>query len=153
MTDSLVQVSEDPTFEELIEEEEDDAYSYGSNFMQKAKVVDLRGKDHVFNMSKKEHAIKLLEILCDNQSTCDVIVNAALVVNIRQSPVTLVLRTQAGQCRINLIADLPGVGTVWYYPEGVANIISQHRMVVNSGWNINYSTNKFRLTGKTNDLK
>ena len=153
MTDSLVQVSEDPTFQELIEEEEDDAYSYGSNFMQKAKVVDLRGKDHIFNMSKKDHTTKLLEILCDNQSTCDVIVNKALVVNIRQSPVTLVLRTQAGQCRINLIADLPGVGTVWYYPEGVANIISQHRMVVNSGWDVKYSTDKFRLTGKTSDLK
>ena len=46
----------------------------------------------------------------------------------------LVLRTQAGEYRIDQIAELPGVGTVWFYPKGVANILSQYRMVVNSGY-------------------
>jgi hypothetical protein len=80
-------------------------------------------------------------------------VNGAFVINIRQSKMTLVLRTQAGKCRINMIADLPGVGTVWYYPQGVANILLQHRMAVNSNWDIDYSSKMYKKTGSTNDLK
>ena len=55
--------------------------------------------------------------------------------------------------QINQTADLPGVGTVWFYPDGVANIISQHRMVVQSGWNIEYSTKAYRQSGDLKDLK
>ena len=67
-------------------------------------------------------------MLLDSQSTCDVIVNKDLVQNIRECKWTLCLQTQAGVCRIDHIADMAGVGTAWYYAEGVANILSQHRM-------------------------
>ena len=95
----------------------------------------------------------MYDMLCYNQSTCDVVVNPSFVINIRFSIVTLVLRTQAGECRINQIADLPGVGTVWFYPNGVANILSQHRMVINSGWDIEYSTKAYRQSRDIRDLK
>ena len=73
--------------------------------------------------------------------------------SIRFSTVNLVLRTQAGEYRIDQIAELPGVGTVWFYPKGVANILSQYRMVVNSGWDVDYSTKLYRKSGNMKDLK
>ena len=41
---------------------------------------------------------------------------------------------------IILIADMNGVGVVWFYPEGVANVLSQYRMAVFSRWEIKYDT-------------
>jgi hypothetical protein len=140
-----------PSFEEaVIGEDEHDGQSYVMYDGNSSEIiVDLRDKNHVFNQTGSHKSMNLFDILCDNQSTCDVIVNGSMVMNIRKSRVALRLRTQAGECRIDHIADLPGVGTVWYYPNGVANILSQHRMVVNSGWNIEYSSKKYR---ETNDL-
>ena len=51
-----------------------------------------------------------------------------------------------------MIADMPGVGTVQYYPEGVANILSQFNMAAHSKWSIDYSTKTFHRTGDYNDL-
>ena len=146
----IVPTDDLPAFEEaVVEEDEHDA----QGFMQDTMYIDLRGKDHVFNQTGSHQSMKLFDTLIDSQSTCDVIVNGAFVINIRESKMTLVLRTQAGECRINMIADLPGVGTVWYYPNGVANILSQHRMVVNSGWDVEYSTKEYRRTQNEQDLK
>ena len=139
-----------PGFEEaILDEEEYDGQAY----CQSDIVLDLRDKNHVFNQTGSHKSMDLFDMLCDNQSTCDVIVNPSFVKNIRSSTVKLILRTQAGECRINQIADLPGVGTVWFYPKGVANILSQHRMVVNSGWDVDYSTKLFRKSGDIKDLK
>jgi hypothetical protein len=116
-------------------------------------IIDLRGKNHVYNQTGSHKSMKLFDILLDSQPTCDIIVNVIFVTNIRKSKMTLVLRTQAGECRIDMIADFPGVGTVWYYPSGVANVLSQHRMVVNSSWDVEYSSKLYRTTLNVNDLK
>jgi hypothetical protein len=150
MGSEVIESDDLPNFEEaILEEEEHDGQAY----MQDTMFIDLRGKNHVFNQTGTHKSLNLFDVLCDSQSTCDVIVNGIFVINIRPSKMTLVLRTQAGECRINMIADLPGVGTVWYYPNGVANILSQHRLVVNSGWDIEYSSKKYRETNNTMDLK
>ena len=47
---------------------------------------------------------------------------------------------------------MPGVGTVWYYPEGAANILSGHRLVVNSGWSVKQDSDRYHQTGNTDDL-
>ena len=65
----------------------------------------------------------------------------------------LVLRTQAGEYRIDQIADLPEVGTLWFYPKGMADILSQHRMVVNSECDVDYSTKSYSKSGNIQDLK
>ena len=43
---------------------------------------------------------------------------------------------QTGECVIDLAGDLKGTGTVWVYPDGVANMLSQFRMVVFSKWSM-----------------
>ena len=42
--------------------------------------IDLRVTNHVFNKSGK--TLRSFEVLLDSQSTCDVIINEAMVINI-----------------------------------------------------------------------
>ena len=58
----------------------------------------------------------LYEVLLDSCSTCNIFVDKEFLRNIRKSSWTLILKTQAGECNLNMVGDLPGVGTVWYYP-------------------------------------
>ena len=111
----------------------------------------MRDVNHSYNQSQKGLR-KLLELLLDNCSTCDVIVNGDFLLNIRKCDWTLALKTQAGDCKIDQIGGLPGVGTVWYHPEGVANILSLHRMAVNCRWDIDYTTKQFQESNDTGDL-
>ena len=62
------------------------------------------------------------------------------------------LRMQAGVCSIDKIANLPRVGIVWYYLDGVANILSSHKLIVDSKWKMNYSTDRYYQTGDVNNL-
>ena len=34
----------------------------------------------------------------------------------------------AGSTSTNMVGDLPGYGTVWYYADGIANILSLYRV-------------------------
>ena len=112
----------------------------------------MRTTNHAFNQSKISTKLNRFDVLNDNQSTSNIIVEKSFVRGIRPCRWTLVLRTQAGVCRIDQIADLPGVGTVWYYPDGVANILSSHKLIVDSKWKMNYSTDRYYQTGDVNDL-
>ena len=47
---------------------------------------------------------------------------------------------------------MPGVGTVWFYPKGVANILSLNRMIKKSGWDIDFSSRGWRTTNNAHDL-
>ena len=63
-------------------------------------------------------------ILLDNQSTVDVFTNRHLLKNIWRSKKDMFTHCTAGVAKTNLIGDLPGYCTVWYHPNGIANILS-----------------------------
>ena len=63
-------------------------------------------------------------ILLDNQSTVDVFTNRRLLKNIRRAKTNMFIHCTAGVAKTNLIGDLPRYGTVWYHPNGIANILS-----------------------------
>jgi hypothetical protein len=68
-------------------------------------------------------------ILLDNQSTVDVFSNKSLLCNIRKSSVSCRISCNAGVVITDLIGDLPGYpNPVWYHPQGIANILSLHRV-------------------------
>ena len=56
---------------------------------------------------------------------------------------------------INNIECLAGVVAVWYYPEGIENIISQHRIAAFSRWRASHDTykNNEKVTTKTDVMK
>jgi len=67
-------------------------------------------------------------ILLDSQSTVDVFSNPHLLTNIFTSKTTLTLHCSTGKAIVRQKGDLKGYGTVWYYPEGIANILSLHKV-------------------------
>ena len=142
------------TFDELVVlmEADNEGYCHTTYaFYQNEIQVDVTGLvDHACNQSHTR--LDRFDILCDNQSTSHVIVERSFVRNIRTCKWTLVLKTQAGVCRIDQIADLPGVGTVWFYPDGVANILSMNKLIMGSGWDIDFSTRGYRRTNDVRDL-
>ena len=78
-------------------------------------------------------------ILLDNQSTVDVFYNANLLRNIRKGEKHMDIHCNAGVTSTNLVGDLPGYGTVWYHPNGIANILSLAKMQEH-GYHIKYDS-------------
>ena len=63
-------------------------------------------------------------VLLDSQSNVDIFINDDLLSNIRTADTYLDVQCNAGTASTNLIGDVAGYGTVWYYPDGIANILS-----------------------------
>jgi hypothetical protein len=63
-------------------------------------------------------------ILLDNQSTVDVFCNDNLLSNVRTAEGSMKIHCNAGVATTNQVGDLDGYGTVWYHPNGIANILS-----------------------------
>jgi hypothetical protein len=68
-------------------------------------------------------------ILLDNQSNVDIFCNKNPLRNIREGTTTCRISCNAGMAETKIIGDLPGYRTpMWYHPEGIANILSLHRV-------------------------
>ena len=88
MGSEVIPTEDLPNFEQAIIEEDKHE---GQQCMHDTMIIDLRGKNHVFNQTGSHKSMKIFDMLRGNQSTCDVIVNGAFVLNIRRSRMTLVL--------------------------------------------------------------
>ena len=62
--------------------------------------------------------------LMDSQLNVDVLSNNKLLTNIRDVKKILTLYWGARKAIIPRKGDLKGYGTVWFYPDGIANILS-----------------------------
>ena len=78
-------------------------------------------------------------ILLDSQSTVDLFWNLMLLKNIRRTSNKLVVMYNAGKIHTNLVGDLPGYGTVWYYQDGISKILSLNR--ASSALHVQYDSN------------
>jgi hypothetical protein len=67
-------------------------------------------------------------VILDNGSTVDIFCNGDLLENVRSTNHTIRVRCNAGVTETNMKGDLPGYGTVWYNPKGMANILSLARV-------------------------
>ena len=67
-------------------------------------------------------------VLLDNASTINAFVNPQLVSNIQPGPHRLHILCAAGAVYTDQIPDLKGYGTVWFLPNGFANILSLRKL-------------------------
>jgi len=67
-------------------------------------------------------------ILLDSQSMVDLFSNKKLITTIRESKSVLTLYCNAGKVSMTQKGDLCGYGTVWYFSEGIANILSLYNV-------------------------
>ena len=68
-------------------------------------------------------------MLLDNQSTVDVFCNSDLLDDIHDSDHPLAIHCNAGIAWAHQRGTLPGYGEVWFYPNGIANILSLHNVL------------------------
>ena len=91
-------------------------------------------------------------ILLDSQSTVVIFSNKKLLTNIRDLKQTLTLYCNAGKAFITQKGDLKGYGSVWYYPQGIANILSlcnvekKHKVMYNSSMKTGFVVHKANAT-------
>ena len=78
--------------------------------------------------SKVPSSIPITWILLDSQSTIDVFSNADLLSNIHPINTTMHIKCNAGTKSTNLRGFLSGYGWVWFFPAGIANILSLSRV-------------------------
>ena len=94
-------------------------------------------------------------VLLDNQSTVDVFYNKDLLNNIREVETQMNIHCNAGVNTTNLAGDLPGYGTVWFYEDRIANILSlssvkrEHEVSFNSEKGNCFKVSRKNKTGKT----
>ena len=61
----------------------------------------------------------------------DLFFNLDLVYNLRVVVEYLNIRCNAGNIHTNIVGDLKGYGTVWYYRDAMVNILSLYRVTNN----------------------
>ena len=79
-------------------------------------------------LSQTKTKLNKLWVLIDSQSTVDLFYNPDLLTNITKVDDYIVVHCNAGQVKVNMMGDLPGYGPVWYYADGIANILSLYRV-------------------------
>jgi hypothetical protein len=90
--------------------------------------------------AQRHGAIEKSWVLLDNQSTVDVFCNANLLSNIRTTKGSLVIHCNAGKANTNMVGEFDCYGTVWYHPDGIANLLSLAKV-----------KNKFKATYNSSD--
>jgi hypothetical protein len=63
-------------------------------------------------------------ILLDSQSSISVFNNPQMLSNIRASPQEICVLTNGGKQTSNQVGDITNLGTIWYNPDSIANILS-----------------------------
>ena len=77
-------------------------------------------------------------VILDSASTFSLFKSHDKVVNLRKAPGSMVMMTNAGSKTLDMAADVPGFGPVWFDKEAVANILGladltkTHRIVYDS---------------------
>jgi len=100
-----------------------------SEFMMLSSEVVMDGTTFKQHQDLTGQPLPRTWILLDSQSTVDVFCNRDLLSNIRVSDTECRISCNAGVVVVRMIGDLGGYPSpVWYHPDGIANILSLHRV-------------------------
>jgi hypothetical protein len=94
---------------------------------------------------------RVIGYFSDNQSTVDVFCNRESALQRPSAEGSMKIHCNAGVATTDQVGDLDGYGTVWYHPNGIANILSLSR-VREHGYRVTYdSDNGNRFTVHKSD--
>ena len=133
--EGVIELNIDPTPEDFdnvdLEPEDFDAF----HFVQLMNRVS-KGK----SKTRKQLA---LDVLLDNQANINMFCNPDLLTNIRKGPRTMTVHCQAGSTSTDLIGFYKPLNiTVWYNPDGIANVLSLSKLVRLNKAKIQYNSDK-----------
>ena len=98
-----------------------------SNAIKELKHQSETNLNHIMQQIDNEN-INVWWTLLDNQSTVDVFSNGKLLKNIHKTQSSLKITSTGGTTTTDMIGYLEGYGWVWFYPAGIANILSLARV-------------------------
>ncbi len=98
------------------------------NTIQRVNATTLMTRAQVLSTMEEQH-IDPMWLLCDNESTVDIIKNKDMLTNLRRAKKQIEVSGIGGEPqRITIEGDLLGYGTVYYHPDVAANILSFFNM-------------------------
>ena len=108
---------------------EEDKFTWSQFHIKGWGARDFEGHAPVAMHNATGRAVPLTWLLLDSQSTVDLIANPRMFLNIRKvrSEDAIHVHCNSGVKVVERFGDLPGYGTVWYEPTGIANIFSMSR--------------------------
>ena len=133
MFTSSVDIPSETNFSEL---GEDEKFTWHQFHVKVWGERDFEGNAMVAMHNATGRVVPLTWLLLDIQSTVELIANPEMLLNIRKVRGKDAIRVHYN-IRVKImdrVGDLPGYGTVWYEPTGIANILSMSR-----------ATKKFRV--------
>eukprot|EP00536_Pseudo-nitzschia_multiseries_P010032 jgi/Psemu1/24794/gm1.24794_g len=96
-------------------------------------------------------------VLLDNQLAVHVFCQKSFLTNIQEGTEELHLYTNAGMTITTHVGDLPGFGSVWFHPEGIASVLLFDGVARTHGYMIEYNNltmgNYFRVTNPLGEVK
>ena len=105
---------------------ENDEFTWHQSHVEGWGARDFEGHTTVVMHNDTGRAVPLTWLLLDSQSTVDLIANPRMLLNIRRvrSENAIRVHCNSGVKKMDGIGELPGYGTVWFEPTGIANILS-----------------------------
>ena len=127
---------DEPSETDFSEFGEDDEFTWHQFHIKGWGAQDFEGHAPVVMHNDTGRVVPLTWIFLDCQSTVDLITNPRMLLNIRKvwREDAIRVHCNSGFKVMDRIGDLPGYGTVWYEPIGIANILAMSR-----------ATKKFRV--------
>ena len=91
---------------------------------------DFEGHAPVAMHNATGRAVPLTWLLLYNKLTVELVANPRMLLDIRKvrSEDAISVHCNSGFKIVDRVGDLPGYGTVWYEPTGIANILSMSRV-------------------------
>jgi hypothetical protein len=85
------------------------------------------------------------DILCDNQSTVNIFHNKDLLTNIRKARSIISVNGIGGSLVVSMEGDFEGIGTVYYHPKAIANILCMHDLMQQGLVEIDHNDKSFKV--------